>query len=102
MGVLSRYEVTLERSLTTAERDERQFADATLEPGTHEHAVVLAPVKEWPGSIAANRTAGVPAVLGSRSTRRRRKCAGRDGKMLAPEPKDYLKEEDRMRSDQIS
>ena len=80
---------------------ERHFAAVTLEPGAHQHAVVLAPVKERPGSIAANRTAGVPAVLDSRSTRRRRKCAGRDGKMLAAEPKDYPKEEDRMRSDQI-
>jgi putative transposase len=80
---------------------ERHFAAMTLEPGAHQHAVVLAPVKERPGSIAANRTAGVPAVLDSRSTRRRRKCAGRDGKMLAAEPKDYPKEEDRMRSDQI-
>jgi hypothetical protein len=62
---------------------ERHFAAVTLEPGAHQHAVVLAPVKERPGSIAASRTAGVPAVLDSRSTRRRRKCAGRDGKMLA-------------------
>jgi putative transposase len=80
---------------------ERHFAAVTLEPGAHQHAVVLTPVKERPGSIAANRTAGVPAVLDSRSTRRRRKCAGRDGKMLAAKPKDYPKEEDRMRSDQI-
>ena len=80
---------------------ERHFAAVTLEPGAHQHAVVLAPVKERPGSIAANRTAGVAAVLDSRSTRRRRKCAGRDGKMLAAEPKDYPKEEDRMQSDQI-
>jgi putative transposase len=80
---------------------ERQFADATLEPGAHEHAVVLAPVKERPGNVAASFTVNLPAVLDSRSTRRRRKCAGRDGKMLAAEPKDYPKEEDRMRSDQI-
>jgi putative transposase len=65
----------------------RHFAAMTLEPGAHQHAVVLAPVKERPGSIAANCTAGVPAVLDSRSTRRRRKCAGWDGKMLAAEPK---------------
>jgi Integrase core domain len=62
---------------------ERHFAAVTLGPGAHQHAVVLTPVKERPGSIAANRTAGVPAVLDSRSTRQRRKCAGRDGKMLA-------------------
>jgi putative transposase len=81
---------------------ERQFAAPTLEPGAHQHAVVLAPVKERPGNVAASRTAGVPAVLDSRSTRRRRKCPGRDGKMLAAEPKDYPKQEDRMTSDQIA
>ena len=70
---------------------ERHFAAVTLEPGAHQHAVVLAPVKERPGNIAANRAAGVPAVLDSRSTRRRRKCAGRDGKMLTAKPKDYPK-----------
>jgi putative transposase len=80
---------------------ERHFAAVTLEPGASQHAVVLAPVKERPGNIAANCSAGVPAVLDSHSTRRRRKCAGRDGKMLAAEPKDYPKEEDRIRSHQI-
>jgi putative transposase len=81
---------------------ERQFVTMTLEPGAHQRAVVLAPVKERPGNVAANRTADVPAVLDSRSTPRRRKCAGRDGKMLTAEPKDYPKEEDRMPSHQIS
>jgi putative transposase len=80
---------------------ERHFAAVTLEPGAPQHAVVLAPVKERPGNIAANCSAGVPAVLDSHSTRRRRKCAGRDGKMLAAEPRDYPKEEDRIRSHQI-
>src|SRR6185295_5799594 len=75
---------------------ERQFAALTLEPGAHQHAVVLAPVKERPGNVAASRTAGVPAVLDSRSTGRRRKCAGGGGKMLAADPKDYPKQEDRM------
>ena len=80
---------------------ERQFATMTLEPGAHQHAIVLAPVKERPGNVAASRTAGMPAVLDSRSTQRRRKCAGRDGKMLAAEPKDYPREEDTKPSNQI-
>src|SRR6266853_6679593 len=60
---------------------ERQFADMTLEPGVHEPAGVLAPVKERPGNLAARRTASVPAVLDSCSTRRPRERAGRDEKM---------------------
>jgi putative transposase len=77
---------------------ECQFAETTLQPGAHEHAAVLAPVKERPGSVAASRTASVPAVLDSRSTRQPRQRAGRDEKMLAAEPKDHPKEEDRMPS----
>ena len=77
---------------------ERHFAPVTLEPGAHQRAVVLAPVKERPGSIAANRTAGVPAVLDSRSTRQPRERAGRDEKMLSAEQKDCQKKEDRMAS----
>jgi hypothetical protein len=37
-----------------------------------ERAAVLASVKERPGSVGASRTVRVPAVLDSRSTRRRR------------------------------
>jgi putative transposase len=77
---------------------ERQFADTTLEPGVHEPAGVLAPVKERPENLAARHTASVPAVLDSRSTRQPRERAGRDEKMLSAEPKDRLKEEDRMPS----
>ena len=77
---------------------EHQFTGITLEPGAHEHAAVLAAVKERPGNIAASRTANVPAVLDSRSTRQRRQCAGRDEKMLSAELKDRPKEEDRMAS----
>ena len=77
---------------------ERQFTGITLEPSAHEHAAVLASVKERPGNIAASRTANVPAVLDSRSTRQRRRCAGRDEKMLSAELKDRPKEEDRMAS----
>src|SRR5207342_3694955 len=64
---------------------ERQFAEATLQPGAHEHAVVLAPVKERPGNVAASFTVNLPAVLDSRSTRQPRKRAGRDEKMLSAE-----------------
>ena len=67
---------------------EHHFAAVTLEPGAHQHAAVLAPFQERPGNIAANRTAGVPAVLDSRSTRQPRERAGRDEKMLSAEPKD--------------
>jgi hypothetical protein len=42
---------------------ESQFAETSLGPGAHEHAVVLAPVKERPGNLAASRTACVSAVL---------------------------------------
>jgi hypothetical protein len=50
--------------------------------GAHQHAVVLTPVKERPGSIAANRAAGVPAVLDSRARRDGvGNVQGRDGKM---------------------
>jgi putative transposase len=77
---------------------ERQFAETTLDPGAREPAVVLAPAKERPGNVTAVCTASVPAVLDSRSTRQPWKLAGRDGKMLAAEPKDALKKEDRMPS----
>ena len=80
---------------------ERQYAATALEPGAHEHAVVLAPVKERPGNVAASCTASVPAVRDSHSPRRRWQHAGRDEKMLSAEPKDHSKEEDRMLSNQI-
>ena len=47
---------------------ERQHTATALEPGAREHAVVLAPVKERPGSAAASLTVSVPAVLDSHST----------------------------------
>jgi hypothetical protein len=77
---------------------ERQFAEVTLQPGAHEHAVVLAAVKERPGNVAASLTVNLPAVLDSRSTRQPRKRAGRDEKMLSAEQKDRRKQEDRMAS----
>jgi putative transposase len=75
---------------------ECQFAETILAPGAHEHAVVLAPLKERPGDVAARCTPSETAVLDLRSTQRPRQRAGRDEKMLAAEPKDGLKEEDRM------
>ena len=75
---------------------ECQFAETILALGAHEHAVVLAPVKERPGDVAARCTPSETAVLDRRSTRRPRQRAGRDEKMLAAETKDGLKEEDRM------
>jgi putative transposase len=84
---------------------ERQELDTilsdVLEPGAHDPAAVLAPVKERPGKDGASRTGSLPAVLDCRSTRQPRKRTGRDGKMLAAEPKDGHQEEDRMPSDQI-
>jgi putative transposase len=77
---------------------ESQFAETTLGPGAHEHAAVLAPVKERPGNAAASRIDIVPAVLDGRSTRQPWQRAGRDEKMLSAEPKDSLKEEDTMPS----
>jgi putative transposase len=77
---------------------ERQFAEATLQPGAHEHAVVLAAVKERPGNVEASFTVNLPAVLDSRSTQQPRESAGRDEKMLSAEPKDRPKQEDRMLS----
>jgi len=77
---------------------ESQYAETILGPGAHEYAVVLAPVKERPGNVAASFTVNLPAVLDSRSTRQPPERAGRDEKMLSAEPKDRPKEEDRMQS----
>ena len=77
---------------------ECQFAETILAPAAHEHAVVLAPVKERPGDVAVRRNASATAVLDRRSTRQPRERAGRDEEMLAAEPKDGLKKEDRMPS----
>src|ERR1700681_196711 len=64
---------------------EHQSAATALAPGAHEHAVVLAPVKERPGDVAARCTPSETAVLDRRSTQRLRQRAGRDEKMLAAE-----------------
>ena len=80
---------------------ERHYEATALEPGAHQHAVVLAPVEERPASVIASCIVSVPAVLDSRSTRRPWQRAGRDEKMLPAEPKDHSKAEDRMPSNQI-
>src|ERR1700746_1034226 len=79
----------------------RHYEATALEPGAHQHAVALAPVKERPASVIASCIASVPAVLDSRSTRRPWQRAGRDEKMLSAEPKDCPKEEDTMQSNQV-
>jgi len=77
---------------------ESQFAATSLGPGAHEHAVVLAPVKERPGNLAASRT---PACRPSLTAARHDSLSymqARDEKMLSAEPKDRPKEEDRIQS----
>jgi hypothetical protein len=57
---------------------------------------VLAPVKERPGSAKPGRADSLPAILDRRSARRPAQSAGRDGKMIAAEPKDAAKKENQM------
>jgi transposase InsO family protein len=71
------------------------FEDRALDPGAHEPAAVLAPVKERPGNIQASRTASLPAVPDRRCARRPLQRAGRDEKMIEAE------QEDKMPSDRI-
>jgi putative transposase len=77
---------------------ECQFTATAPRPSAHEHAVVLAPVKERPGNAEARPIPGATAALDRRSTRQPPERAGRDEKMLVAEPKDDLKKEDRMPS----
>jgi putative transposase len=63
---------------------ECQFAETILAPGAHQHAAVLAPVKQRPGDVVVSRTAGAPAVLDRRSTRQPGQCAGRNEKAAEP------------------
>ena len=64
---------------------EREYAASKpREPGAHETAIALAPVKTRPGSVEPGRTIGVPAVLDSRSKRRPRDRA-RPGRKDAPD-----------------
>jgi len=78
------------------------FERRNLEPGAHQPASVLAPVKERPGNLEASRTGNVPAVLDRHSTRCPHLRAGRDGKILSAEPKDGNNEEDRIQPDAVS
>jgi hypothetical protein len=80
---------------------ERDYAATGIEPRAHQHAVVLALVKERPASVITSCIASVPAVLDSRSTRRPWQRASRDEKMLSSEPKDRPKEEDKVQSNQV-
>jgi putative transposase len=78
------------------------FEERALDPGAHHPAAVLAPVKERPGDAESGRAGTLPAVLDRRSARRPPQRAGRDGKMIAAEPKDAAKKEDEMPSDRIT
>jgi Integrase core domain len=75
------------------------FEQRAIDPGAHKPAAVLAPVKERPGNAEPGRADSLPAVLDRRSARRPTQRAGRDGKMIAAEPKDAAKKEDKMPSD---
>jgi hypothetical protein len=77
------------------------FEKRALDPGAHHPAAVLAPVKERPGNPEPSRADSLPAALDRRSARRPAQRAGRDGKMIAAEPKDAAKKERTMPSDQI-
>ena len=77
------------------------FEQRALDPGAHHPAAVLAPVKERPGSLEPGRTESLPAVLDRRSARWPAQSAGRDGKMIAAEPKDAAKKQHEMPSDRI-
>ena len=75
------------------------FEQRAIDPGAHHPAVGLAPVKERPGNAAPGRTHSLLAVLDRRSAHRPTQRAGRDGKMIAAEPKDAVEKEDKMPSD---
>ena len=75
------------------------FEQRAIDPGAHNPAAVLAPVKKRPGNDEPSRTDSLPAVLDRRSALRPTQRAGRDEKMIAAEPKDDSKKEDKMSSD---
>ena len=68
------------------------YEKCILDPAASDSAIVLAPVKERPGNVAASVTVNLPAVLDSRSTRQPWERAGRDEKMLSAEQKDRPRE----------
>src|SRR4029450_4037268 len=75
------------------------FDQRAIDPGAPHPAAVLAPVKERPGNAEPGRTDSLPAVLDRPPARRGAQGAGRDGKMIAAEPKDASKKEGKMPSD---
>jgi hypothetical protein len=77
------------------------FDRRAVDPGAHYPAAVLAPVKERPGSPEPSRTDSLPAVPDRRFARRPAQAAGRDGKMIAAEPKDAAKKQQEIPSDRI-
>jgi putative transposase len=77
------------------------FEQRAHDPSAHDPAAVLAPVKERPGNAEPSRADSLPAVLDRRSARRPVQPAGRDGKMIAAEPKDAGKKQDEMPSGRI-
>ena len=87
--------------LSPVDFEKEHATNEAREPGAHKSAIALAPVKTRPGNVGASRTACVSAVLDSRSTRRPRKRAGRDEKMLPAEPKDGHQKEDKPTPDQL-
>jgi putative transposase len=77
------------------------FEQTAIDPSARHPAAGLAPVKERPGNAELGLTDSPPAVLDRRSARRPAQPAGRDEKIIAAEPKDPAKEEDKMAPDQI-
>jgi putative transposase len=75
------------------------FEQRAIDPSAHHPAAGLAPVKERPGNAEPSRDDSLPAVLDRRSARRPTQRAGRDGKMIAAEPKDAAKKERKMPSE---
>jgi putative transposase len=78
---------------------ERQHHAAAVVPDAHQHAAVLAAIKDKPCGRPPDA-----AVPDRRCARQPRHCAGRDGRMAPPgaEPKNANKPEDRMSSDHIA
>jgi putative transposase len=80
--------------LSPIEYEERAAKDVdsgAIDPDAPDPAAVLVALKERPGSHAARRTTGVPAVLDRHCARRLHVRAGRDEKMISAEPKDAMK-----------
>jgi len=85
--------------LSPADFERCHHASGDREPGTPDPANGLAALKARPGNAETGRTVSLPADLDRRLTRRPRKSASRDGKMLPTEQKDGPEEETVMPSD---